>query len=102
MSFESWINYIQNAEKSSFCSGKIQNVHYKFTDGAEMIEEYSMETWILLRRSWKKKRNILDGTFVKWDIEVGDTFQSIDDLNFILKEADISVFECFNQNTLQF
>lgn len=100
MSFERWMNYIQNAEKSSIISGKIRKVHYKFEDGAEMMEEYTMETGIIMRRSWKKKQNMFDvqtdtsgfnGSLFDWDIELGNTISSNHDSNFLVKESNTTV-----------
>lgn len=99
MSFERWINYIRNAEKSSIISGQIRKIHYKFKD-AEMIEEYSTETGILLRRAWKKKQNALStqmntnpfgGSIFDWDIELGDMFPASNDANFLVKESNTAV-----------
>lgn len=100
MSYERWMNYIRNAEKSSFCSGKIRKIHYKFNDEAEMIEEYSMETGILIQRAWKKQNNLLglqtgssefNGSLYNWDIELGETIQPTYDPHFVVKETDLTV-----------
>ncbi|XP_031638844.1 protein DPCD [Contarinia nasturtii] len=87
MSYENWMNYIKNAEKSSFISGKIRKIYYKFNDSKEMCEEYNMETGILFRRAWKKKQNILS-TDDGWEIELGDTISNTKDLNQIIKETN--------------
>ncbi|XP_055307672.1 protein DPCD isoform X2 [Sitodiplosis mosellana] len=98
MSYERWMNYIRNAEKTLFCSGKIRKFHYKFNDDKEMIEEYNIETGILMRRAWKKKQNImglhtefneLNGSFFDWDIELGEIIRPTFDSNFLVKETDI-------------
>lgn len=100
MSCERWMNYIRNAEKSICCAGNIRKVHYKFKDDAEMIEEYSMETSILLRRLWKKKPHIFgiqtnhnefNETLFNWDIELGEIVGPIYDTNFLFKETDKAV-----------
>lgn len=100
MSYERWMNYIRNAGKSIFCAGNIRKVHYKFNDDAEMIEEYSMETCILLRRIWKKKPNIFgiqtdhdefNGTLFNWDIELGDIIRPAYDSDFLVRETDKAV-----------
>lgn len=44
--------------------------HYKFSDGEEMAEEYSVETNVLLRRAWKRKIGIRRA--VDWEVEIGD------------------------------
>lgn len=103
MSFERWINYIQNADKSSIISGKVRKVHYRFNDGAEMVEEYSMDTGIIIRRAWKKKQNIdvhagfddLNDPLLDWDIEIGNTSvhlpEKADNSNFLVKESNTTV-----------
>lgn len=95
MSFGQWIDYIRNAEKTSFISGKLRRIHYKMTDGAEMIEEYSMDTGILVKRGWKKKLDILctasaddmNSAHYNWDIELGETIQPLKNSEFLVKES---------------
>lgn len=99
MSFQSWIDYIKNAEKTSFISGKLRRVHYKMRDGAEMIEEYSMDTGILVKRAWKKKRDILctdsaddmNNAHYNWDIELGEKIQPLKSSEFFVKESTSEV-----------
>lgn len=45
-------------------------MHYKFEDGKEMVEEYNVDTYVMLRRAWKVKGKL--GGEGKWDVEVGD------------------------------
>lgn len=98
MSYERWLNYIQNADKSSFIIGKTKRFYYKFEDGAVMVEEYNIETGILLRRAWKNKRNVLrtitSDNFIEnpmdWDIEVGDIFTSTNSSD-LLQESKATV-----------
>lgn len=39
-------------------------------DGREMVEEYHLETNVLLRRAWKRMGKF--GQNTGWDIEIGD------------------------------
>lgn len=95
MSVGQWIEYIKNAEKTSFISGKLRRIHYKMTDGAEMLEEYSMDTGILVKRGWKKKCDILcteladdiNSTQYNWDIELGEKIQPLKSSEFLVKES---------------
>lgn len=95
MSFGAWIEYIKNAEKTSFISGKLRRIHYNMKDGAEMIEEYSMDTGILVKRAWKKKRDVLctesaddmNSTHFNWDIELGEKIQPMKNTEFLVKES---------------
>lgn len=99
MSFGPWIDYIRNAEKASFISGKLRRIHYKMTDGAEMVEEYSMDTGILVKRAWKKKRDILctdatenmNSADFNWDIELGEKIQPLKNSEFLVKESTSEV-----------
>lgn len=100
MSYENWLNYIRNAEKSSFITGKIRKVHYKMTDGAEMLEEYSMDTGILMRRAWKKKKDVLcfqptdhdlGSTMFNWEIELGEPIPITKSNDFMVKESNTAV-----------
>lgn len=55
-----------------FCNlflGK-RKVHYKFSDGKEMVEEYSLDTNCVIRRAWKCNKKF--GSQPYWDVEVGD------------------------------
>lgn len=98
MSYENWMNYIRNAEKISFSSGKVRKFLYKFNDGNEMIEEYNKVTDVLMRRAWKKNQNImglyanineLNHTLFDWEIEIGEKInQPSFDSMFLVKEAD--------------
>lgn len=100
MSFELWLNYIKNAEKSSFITGKIRKIHYKFSDGAEMLEEYNMDTGVLMRRGWKKKNDVLcmqpggedmNKTLFDWDIELGEVISTKQIDDFMVKESSTAV-----------
>lgn len=114
MSCEHWINYIKNARKSSFRFEKIRRVYYKFNDDAEMMEEYNLETSILMRRAWKKKQNCFDlqtelddfnVSMFNWDVELGDIGQPSHDSHFFVRETQITVIvlniiEYFNDDNL--
>lgn len=61
---------MRNAEKTSLIQDGKRKVHYKFQDGDEMAEEYNLDTNIVLRRAWKRGKNLSKKS--EWDIEVGD------------------------------
>lgn len=94
MSFANWLKQIQNAEKSSAISGRTRKVHYKFTDGQEMAEEYSMDTGVLQRRAWKREKAL--GGEAKWEIELGDIGRSLN------SEDQFAVRESVTEVTLKF
>jgi len=86
MSFVNWLNKIKNAEKSSVITGRNRKVHYKFTDGQEMAEEYSMDTGVLQRRAWKREKAL--GGEPDWEIELGDKVRSLNSQDkFIVQES---------------
>lgn len=76
MSYENWINLLKSAEKASFLSGKNRKIHYKFPNGNEMAEEYSMETGVIQRRAWKKRNQLMGEA--SWELELGDALAAQD------------------------
>ncbi|KAL7733383.1 hypothetical protein ACLKA6_004871 [Drosophila palustris] len=70
MSYQNWLNYLQSAEKNSMISGKLRKVLYKFPDGRQMAEEYSMDTGMVQRRAWRKCKQLMGEP--EWEIELGE------------------------------
>lgn len=68
-----WYKMLMNAEKSCLKDDKIKKIHYKLEDGREMVEEYNIDTQVLLRRAWKVRAQL--GGEGKWDVEIGDPIQ---------------------------
>lgn len=71
MTFCMWLQSIKQAEKTSFVHGNVRTVYYRFLDGREMIEEYSVETGLVLKRAWKIKSRLIRKE--EWQIELGDS-----------------------------
>lgn len=65
-----WYRTLLDAEKSCLKEEKLKKIHYKFQDDKEMVEEYNVDTQVLLRRAWKVKGKL--GGDGKWDVEIGD------------------------------
>lgn len=65
-----WYNELLGAEKSCIKEDKLKKIHYNFENGKEMVEEYNVDTQVLLRRAWKVKGKL--GGEGKWDVEIGD------------------------------
>lgn len=65
-----WYKSLLDAEKSCMDGDKIKKFHYKFEDDKEMVEEYNVDTKVLLRRAWKLKGKL--GGEGKWSVEIGD------------------------------
>lgn len=81
---------MRNAEKTSLIQDGKRKVHYKFQDGDEMAEEYNLDTNIVLRRAWKRGKNLSKKS--EWDIEVGDPEPDTSALDSIgLKENSNSI-----------
>ncbi|KAJ0183197.1 hypothetical protein K1T71_001173 [Dendrolimus kikuchii] len=80
-----WYRSLLAAEKSCLKEDKTKKVHYKFDDDSEMVEEYNVDTQVLLRRAWRVKNKI--GGEAKWNVEVGDP---IHDANPHIDIADIT------------
>lgn len=86
MSYANWLTLIRNAEKTSMVSGKVRKIHYTFPDGNEMAEEYSMETGVVLRRAWKRKRELMGEP--QWELELGEPIKNpAESNNFVLRES---------------
>lgn len=47
-----------------------RKIHFLLEDGREMVEEYHLETNVLVRRAWKEKGNL--GQNEGWNVEIGD------------------------------
>lgn len=65
-----WYHELLGAEKSCLKEDKLKKIHYNFENGKEMVEEYNVDTQVLLRRAWKVKGKL--GGEGKWDVELGD------------------------------
>ncbi|CAH2234129.1 jg5830 [Pararge aegeria aegeria] len=65
-----WYKSLLNAEKTCLKEDQIKKIHYKFDDGNEMVEEYNVDTRVLLRRAWNMKGKL--GGEGKWSVEIGD------------------------------
>ncbi|KAI4498742.1 hypothetical protein M0802_006209 [Mischocyttarus mexicanus] len=70
MANESWLKCIQNAKKTAIIQNGNRKVHFLMEDGKEMVEEYNMETNVVVRRAWKEKKNLTENA--EWVVEVGD------------------------------
>jgi len=78
MTSDSWFNVIQNARKTSIIEDGKRKVHFLMEDGKEMVEEYNMDTNVVVRRAWKEKNNF--GTDTGWTVEVGDPERKPNDI----------------------
>ncbi|KAL4709429.1 hypothetical protein ACJJTC_019726 [Scirpophaga incertulas] len=65
-----WYKCLIDSEKSCLKEDITKKIHYKFDNDKEMVEEYNLETCVLLRRAWKVKGKL--GGEGKWSVEIGD------------------------------
>ena len=70
-------------------------------DGREMVEEYSIDTNVVVKRTWRQKGKL--GQDIGWVVEVGDPEPSqADNLDNIgIRESSSAVCE-INQNISNF
>ncbi|XP_060624246.1 protein DPCD [Anolis sagrei] len=66
----SWLEALRAARKTALVSDGKRKIHYLFTDGKEMAEEYDMKTNQLFLRKWREKNTL--GASGNWQIEVGE------------------------------
>ncbi|XP_025075461.1 protein DPCD [Pogonomyrmex barbatus] len=78
MSCNSWLNIIQNAMKTAVIEDGKRKVHFLLENGKEMVEEYNLDTNVVVRRAWKAKNGF--GTNIGWTIEVGDPEIKVDNI----------------------
>ncbi|XP_063070892.1 protein DPCD [Engraulis encrasicolus] len=70
MAVQSWIDQLKASKKTAIISDGKRKVHYLFSDGKEMAEEYDMKTDELISRKWRTKTTL--GGHGAWQVEVGD------------------------------
>ncbi|XP_078048070.1 protein DPCD [Augochlora pura] len=70
MAAEQWLNLIRSAQKTAIIQDGKRKIHFLFDNGREMVEEYHLETNVLVRRAFKEKGNF--GQNVGWNVEIGD------------------------------
>ncbi|KAJ8688042.1 hypothetical protein QAD02_023837 [Eretmocerus hayati] len=77
MAAEQWLKLLQDAKKTAIIQDGKRKVHFLMEDGREMVEEYNMDTNVLVKRAWKQKGKL--GQDIGWVIEVGDPEPSVTD-----------------------
>ncbi|XP_063221630.1 protein DPCD [Bacillus rossius redtenbacheri] len=76
MAADAWFEKLQNAEKLCVIKDGSRKVHYRFEDGEEMVEEYSLQTDVLTQRAWRRPDRL--GRAGCWQAEVGDPRSRLD------------------------
>ncbi|GFG28182.1 hypothetical protein Cfor_07833, partial [Coptotermes formosanus] len=91
MAAQQWFEMIQKAEKSCIIQDGKLKVHYRFSPGEEMVEEYDCETNVVTRRAWREKNSL--GGEGQWNVEIGDPeghFLNLDQVG--IKESSSAPF----------
>eukprot|EP00039_Didymoeca_costata_P013498 m.205973 g.205973 ORF g.205973 m.205973 type:complete len:205 (+) comp15793_c0_seq10:413-1027(+) len=79
-----WIKALTDAKKSCMAVGGRKKIHFTFSDGKELVEEYSLKTKILCVRKWRKPTTL--GGAAAWEFEVGENEMGSK------PEADVGLF----------
>ncbi|KAK2815763.1 hypothetical protein Q5P01_026230 [Channa striata] len=70
MAVHSWIDILKSSKKTALIHEGKRKIHYLFTDGKEMAEEYDLKTEELIARKWRHKSAL--GAPGQWQVEVGE------------------------------
>uniref|UniRef100_A0A8D3EFL5 Protein DPCD n=1 Tax=Scophthalmus maximus TaxID=52904 RepID=A0A8D3EFL5_SCOMX len=70
MAVQSWIQTLKSSRKTALIHDGKRKIHYLFTDGKEMAEEYDLKTDELIERKWRNKSTL--GAQGQWQVEVGE------------------------------
>ncbi|XP_029950100.1 protein DPCD [Salarias fasciatus] len=74
MASQSWMDVLKSAKKTALIHDGKRKIHYLFTDGKEMVEEYDLKTDELIVRKWRHKSTL--GVQGQWQVEVGEPLTS--------------------------
>uniref|UniRef100_A0A3B4VFY3 Protein DPCD n=1 Tax=Seriola dumerili TaxID=41447 RepID=A0A3B4VFY3_SERDU len=74
MAVQSWSNILKSSKKTALIHDGKRKIHYLFTDGKEMAEEYDLKTDELIVRKWRHKSTL--GAQGQWQVEVGEPLAS--------------------------
>nr|XP_033478801.1 protein DPCD isoform X2 [Epinephelus lanceolatus] len=70
MAVQSWSDILKSSKKTALIHDGKRKIHYLFTDGKEMAEEYDLQTDELIVRKWRNKSTL--GAKGQWQVEVGE------------------------------
>ncbi|XP_060755530.1 protein DPCD [Neoarius graeffei] len=90
MAVQCWSDLLRAAKKTALISDGKRKVHYLFTDGTEMAEEYDMKTDELLSRRLRSKTTL--GGQGAWQVEVGETVPNVTETGEIKENSSNPVF----------
>ncbi|CAG5929007.1 protein DPCD isoform 2-T2 [Menidia menidia] len=75
MAVQGWSDALKSSKKTALINDGKRKVHYLFTDGKEMAEEYDLKTDELNVRKWRLKSTL--GAQSSWQVEVGEPLSSL-------------------------
>ncbi|XP_047659110.1 protein DPCD isoform X2 [Tachysurus fulvidraco] len=90
MAVQCWLDLLKAAKKTALISDGKRKVHYLFTDGNEMAEEYDLKTDELLSRRLRSKTTL--GGQGAWQVEIGDAVPSLTETGDIKENSSNPVF----------
>uniref|UniRef100_UPI0037E9B66B protein DPCD n=1 Tax=Semicossyphus pulcher TaxID=241346 RepID=UPI0037E9B66B len=70
MAVQSWTDILKSSKKTALIHDGKRKIHFLFTDGKEMAEEYDLKTDELIVRKWRVKSTL--GAQGQWQVEVGE------------------------------
>ncbi|XP_049762816.1 protein DPCD [Schistocerca cancellata] len=84
----SWLDRLKKAEKIGVIADGKRKIHYKLEEGLEMVEEYSLDTNVLVRRAWRDRRKLCGNH--QWAVEVGDPEPQTNSLDAVGIKEDVN------------
>ncbi|KAH0956231.1 hypothetical protein HN011_004069 [Eciton burchellii] len=86
-----WLDTLNDAAKTVLVQNGRRKVHFLLKDGRELVEEYDMDTNVVISRVWKIKNHF--GTFVDWEVEIGNLESKQNNLQTVgIQESSNSPF----------
>uniref|UniRef100_UPI003AAEB0ED protein DPCD isoform X3 n=1 Tax=Centroberyx gerrardi TaxID=166262 RepID=UPI003AAEB0ED len=70
MAVQCWADLLKSSRKTALIHDGKRKIHYLFTDGKQMAEEYDLKTDELIVRKWLCKSAL--GAQGQWEVEVGE------------------------------
>ncbi|KAM6972396.1 protein DPCD [Aplochiton taeniatus] len=70
MAVQCWAELLKSSKKTALIHDDKRKIHYLYTDGREMTEDYDLKTDDLIVRKWRSKSTL--GAQGPWQIEVGE------------------------------
>ncbi|XP_005089488.1 protein DPCD isoform X2 [Aplysia californica] len=67
---DNWFQSLRSAQKTCLIQDGRRKIHFTFTDGSELAEEYDFKSDELIVRKWKRKGTL--GGHGRWEMEVGE------------------------------